>query len=308
MLDSLPDLRIFTRVVATGSLSAAGRELNLSLAVVSKRLAALEERLGTRLINRTTRRLAVTEEGTVLFERALRILADVEDVETLITEGRSDPRGLLRVTAPLSFGRRHVAPVLQSLTEKYPGLTADLELTDRVVDLVEGGFDVAIRLGMLPDSSLLARKLADNNRVVVGSPAYLSRMGEPQTPRDLVRHRCLLFAGGGSSWTFTGPEGPVIQKVGGALRTSDGETAHAWALSGAGLVLKSIWDVADDLEAGRLVRVLSGWRTDAAAIHAVYPAGRHLSARVRVFIDAMASRLRKSLPAGSGGGTDPMAI
>ncbi|MDR3435826.1 LysR family transcriptional regulator [Telmatospirillum sp.] len=294
MLDSLLDLRIFTRVVGTGSLSAAGRELNLSLAVVSKRLAALEERLGTRLINRTTRRLNTTEEGGALYERALHILAEVEEAEAVVTHGQTEPRGLLRVTAPAAFGRRHVASVALSLTRRHAGLRVDLDLTDRVVDLVDSGIDVAIRLGALQDSSLIARKLADNSRVVVCSPAYLAEMGEPQRPEELAGHRCLVFADGAGVWNFAGPQGPVAQKVAGPLRTNDGEAAHAWALAGAGLVLKSIWDVADDLAAGRLRRVLSDWKTDGAAIYAVYPTSRHLSTKVRVFVEAMTAWLRGS--------------
>lgn len=293
-MENLTDLRIFVRVVSSGSLSAAAREMNLSLAVVSKRLAILEERLGCRLVNRTTRRLSITDEGLVLHQRAMRILADVDETMDLLAHGRREPRGLLRVTAPVGFGRRHVAPVALDLSRTYAGLRVDLDLTDRVVDLVEGGFDVAVRLGTLPDSSLIGRKLADNRRVVVAAPAYLAEMGEPGLPTDLVGHRCLLFADNAGIWTFDGPGGPVTQRVSGPLHSNDGEVAHAWALAGGGLVLKSVWDVACDLREGRLRRVLAGWEAGAAPIHAVFPPGRHLSVRVRVFIEAMAARLKEA--------------
>ncbi len=292
MIENLTDLRIFTRIVATGSLSQAGRELNLSLAVVSKRLAALEDRLGVRLINRTTRRLNATQEGVEFFERCQRILADLEEAEAAVTTGREQPKGLLRVTAAIAFGRRRVAPAIVEFSRRHPEVQVDLELTDRTVDLVDSGIDVAIRAGALQDSSLIARKLVGNYRVVVASPDYLVRRGRPEIPEDLARHDCLNFSALGDVWTFIGPNGPFQIRLDTRLRTNDGEVGHEWALAGAGLVMKSIWDVGDDIAAGRLVRVLADWPSPAAAIHALYPTSRHLSAKVRSFVDFLGETLR----------------
>jgi DNA-binding transcriptional LysR family regulator len=292
LIDNLTDLRIFTRIVATGSLSQAGRELNLSLAVVSKRLAALEDRLGVRLINRTTRRLNATQEGMEFFERCQRILLDLEEAEAAVTTGRESPKGLLRVTAAVAFGRRRIAPAIVGFTERYGDIQVELDLTDRTVDLVDSGIDVAIRAGALQDSSLIARKLVGNYRVVVASPAYLARHGTPIVPDDLTRHQCLNFSALGDIWTFIGPNGPFQIRIETRLRTNDGEVGHEWALAGAGLVMKSIWDVGDDLKTGRLVRVLADWPSPAAAIHALYPTSRHLSAKVRSFVDYLGDHLR----------------
>ena len=292
MIDNLTDLRIFTRIVATGSLSQAGRELNLSLAVVSKRLAALEDRLGVRLINRTTRRLNPTQEGAEFFERCQRILLDLEEAEAAVTTGRESPRGLLRVTGGFAFGRRRLAPAIVAFADRYPEIQVDLDLTDRMVDLVDSGIDIAIRAGALQDSSLIARKLVGNYRVVVASPGYLAQHGTPLVPDDLTRHRCVNFSALGDIWTFIGPNGPFQIKLDARLRTNDGEVGHEWALAGAGLVMKSIWDVDDDIKAGRLVRVLTDWPSPAAAIHALYPTSRHLSAKVRCFVDYLAEHLR----------------
>ena len=292
LIENLTDLRIFTRIVATGSLSQAGRELNLSLAVISKRLAALEDRLGVRLINRTTRRLAATQEGAEFFERCQRILADLDEAEAAVTTGREQPKGLLRITAAAAFGRRQVAPAVVAFSRQYPEVQVDLELTDRQVDLVDSGLDVAIRAGALQDSSLIARKLVGNYRVVVASPDYIERRGAPATPQELAQHDCLNFSALGDTWTFIGPDGPFQIHIPSRLRTNDGEVGHEWALAGAGLVMKSIWDVGDDMAAGRLVRVLADWPSPAAAIHALYPTSRHLSAKVRSFVDFLGAHLR----------------
>jgi DNA-binding transcriptional LysR family regulator len=292
LIDNLTDLRIFTRIVSTGSLSQAGRELNLSLAVVSKRLAALEDRLGVRLINRTTRRLNATQEGTEFFERCQRILLDLEEAEAAVTTGRESPKGLLRLTAAVGFGRRRLAPAIVGFAERHPDILIDLDLTDRTVDLVDSGIDIAIRTGALRDSSLIARKLVGNYRVVVASPDYLARHGVPATPADLAHHACVNFSALGDIWTFIGPNGPFQVKIEARLRTNDGEVGHEWALAGAGLVMKSIWDVGDDIKAGRLVRVLADWPSPAAAIHALYPTSRHLSAKVRSFVDYVGEHLR----------------
>ncbi|MBS0363145.1 MAG: LysR family transcriptional regulator [Proteobacteria bacterium] len=291
MADSLFEMRVFVRVVERGSLSAAARDLNLSLAVTSRTLARLEARLGVRLANRTTRRLSLTEEGQVFNQRCVAILADVEDAERDVARRRNEPAGLLRVTSTFAFGRRWLAGLLAEFQALYPQVQVRLETSDRLADLLEGGFDLAVRVGALADSSLIARQLAPNVRVICGSPDYLDRRGRPQAPDDLLGHQCILYGDPPSGhWTFA--DGAEV-RVGGDLSCNDGDLAHTWALQGRGLALKSIWDVADDLAAGRLEVVLAKHRLPAAPIHAVYPTNRHLAARVRLCVDFLADRLKQ---------------
>ncbi|WP_198411838.1 LysR family transcriptional regulator [Microvirga flavescens] len=294
-LDSLTDMSVFTQVVAAGSLSAASRELGMSLAVVSKRLARLEERLGARLVNRTTRRLSLTEEGLEFHRRAVQILADVEEAQASIGDRGKKPSGLLRVSAAAAFARRQIAPCLPRFQELYPDIRVQLLVSDTQVDLVQQGIDLAIRQAVLPDSNLMVRVLATNNRVVCASPAYLARHGTPTAPQDLANHNCIVFGDPPiSTWRFECDNAdPIAVNVSGNLTTNDGEAAHAAALAGAGVVLKSIRDVEDDIATGRLVRLLENCRTPATPIQAVYPAGRHLAARLRVFIDFLADTLKE---------------
>ena len=205
MLDDIPELRTFVRIVGTGSLSAAGREMGLALSVVSKRLATLERRTEARLIARSTRRLALTEEGQELYERAQRILAEVDEAEAVLTHGRVEPQGVLRVSAPMALGRAHVSPVCRDLARAHPKVSIDLVLTDRLVEMIDEGMDVVVRIGAPIDSGLVMRKLVDNHRVVVGTPDYLERHGIPLTPADLVDHECLHFRGVGSHLAPRGP-------------------------------------------------------------------------------------------------------
>jgi len=291
MADSLFEMLVFVRIVERGSLSAAARDLNLSLAVASRTLARLEARLGVRLANRTTRRLSLTEEGQVFHRRCVAILADVEDAERDVARHRNEPAGLLRVTSTFAFGRRRLAGLLAEFQALYPQVQVRLETSDRLADLLEGGFDLAVRVGALADSSLIARQLAPNVRVICGSPAYLDRRGRPRAPDDLLGHQCILYGDPPSGhWTFA--DGAEV-RVGGDLSCNDGDLAHTWALQGHGLVLKSIWDVADDLAAGGLEMVLPEHRLPAAPIHAVYPTNRHLAAKVRLCVDFLADRLRQ---------------
>ncbi|ACC74474.1 LysR family transcriptional regulator [Paraburkholderia phymatum] len=290
-IDSLPALLAFSRVVSAGSLSAAAREMDLPLSVVSKRLAHLEKSVGVRLIQRTTRRQTLTEEGALFHARVVRILDEIEQAEELLSQRRQEVSGLLRVTAPGQLGRQKIAPLIADFQRLHPQLTVQLDLTDAVVDLVEGGLDLAIRFGSLADSSLIARALAPNFRVLCASPAYLKQHGTPKHPHDLTTHRCILIGDQRrGEWRFEGDESVAV-RVDAAIVTNDGEAAHLFALADAGIAVKSIWDVGDDILAGKLRRVLPQHSMSAAPLHAIYPHSQHLAPRVRVFVDYLRERL-----------------
>ena len=292
MLDDINELRTFVSVVAARSLSAAAREMDLALSVVSKRLAALERRTGIRLIARSTRRLAPTEEGMDLYERAQRILAEVDQAEAALTSGQAEPQGLLRVSAPVAFGRLHVGPVCGALVREYRMLSIDLVLTDRLVDLIEEGIDVVVRIGPPQDSQLVMRKLIDDYRIVVGAPRYLQERGTPATPAELEAHDCVHYRGVGARWRLVSLTGEAVEvQADSRLRSNSGEAALDWALAGYGLVMNSWVDVKDYLRSGRLVHVLPEWRSDPAPVCALFPSRRQLPIRVRVFIDAMVDSL-----------------
>lgn len=291
MIDSLPALVAFARVVSAGSMSAAARELDLPLSVVSKRLAQLEASVGVRLLQRTTRRQTLTEEGELFHAQVVRILDEVAQAESLLSERRQEISGLLRITAPGQLGRRRVAPIIAEFQRLHPQLAVQLELTDAVVDLVESGYDMAIRFGSLADSSLIARPLAPNFRVLCASPDYLARHGVPSEPADLTRHRCIVIGEQRrTEWRFEGDDGTTV-RVHAATITNDGEAAHRFALEGAGIAVKSIWDVGDDILEGRLSRVLPQHKLSAAPLHGIYPHSRHLAPRVRAFADYLRDAL-----------------
>lgn len=287
-MTSIADLEIFARVVSAGSLSAAGRELGLSPAVVSKRLRKLEDRLGTRLLQRTTRQIALTEAGQGFYERVLAIIAGIEDAEAFVTRRSTQPRGTLKISAPTSFGRMHVAPHLGAFMRENADLTINLILSDEFVDIVGEGFDLAIRIAELSDSSLVARRLAPVQRFLVASPAYLAARAEPKVIRDLDDHVCLP-AHNNEPWRLEGPEGAVVYRAEGPLQTNSSEVLREAAMSGMGIALRSTWDIGPELAAGRLVRVLPQYQASRkVAIHAVYPSRRFLPAKVRLFIDYLA--------------------
>lgn len=293
MIDQALDLTLFDRVVATGSMSAAARELGLSLAVVSKRLGLLEQRLGVRLLNRTTRKQALTEEGQVFHACCQRILAEIAEAERLMTRQAGTVGGVLRISAPRAFGRRHLTPLLVAFRERHPDVKVHLSLSDLWVDLVAHGIDVAIRVGTLPDSSLVAQELAPNYRVLIASPEYLKRRGTPEDVGDLRQHDCILFGNSPhGDWRFVSQSETLRVQVPDTYVVDDGDTAHELALHGAGIAQKSIFDVSDDIQAGRLVRVLPSLRIPAAPLHAVYPHSRHVAPRTRVFIDFLRDQLR----------------
>ena len=291
MSDSLQQMSIFAKVVASGSLSAAAREIGLSPAVVSRSLAALEARLGTRLIHRTTRSLHLTEEGAAYYESCTRILDEIEEADAMAAAGRDEPQGVLKVALPASFGHQHIAPLVPQFAARYPKLRIALSLSDRRVNVIDEGFDLAVRIAELEDSSLAARKLAPNRRVVCASPDYLRRHGTPRTPQDLTKHNFLVANWGDGNFAMTleykGPVGKQGEvRVTGKYACDNGEVLREWALAGLGVALKSTWDVRRQLEEGSLVPLCPGYTFDTdVAIYAVYPHRRHLPAKTRAFVD-----------------------
>ena len=287
------DMAIFVRVVELGSLSAAGRDMRMSPAVVSNRIARLEGDLGIRLLHRTTRRVNPTEEGTTFYEHCVTILNELEQVESLLTARTDEPRGPIKVTAPAVFGRMHVAPFVPAFLEKYPNMQVRLHLTDSLVDLIQERIDLAIRIAHLEDSTAIVRKLAPNRRVIVAAPAYLEEHPAPKEPADLLEHNCLLLRFPGSKqyrWTLEAPDGPVTLRVSGNMDSNNGEALRDWCLAGYGLALKSLWEVGEDISAGRLIVVLPDFPPLGYGIYALYPHSRFVPARVRVFIDFLAEK------------------
>lgn len=287
-MPSISDLEIFARVVTAGNMSAAGREMSLSPAVISKRISHLEERLGARLFQRTTRQLTLTETGQGFYERIVNILAAVEEAESFVTRRSIAPRGTLRVTAPTSFGRLHIAPYLAEFLGKYPELRLELDLSDTFVDIVGGGFDLAIRIGELEDSSLVARRLAPNHRVICAAPSYLARHGEPRSLSDLANHNCLA-AVTQESWKLHGPEGPVSTRVHSNIRTNSSEVVREAVLAGLGIGLRSTWDIGPELKSGKLRIVLPQYHESRrVGVYAIYPCRQFVPAKLRVFVDFLA--------------------
>lgn len=286
---AISDLEIFARVARTGNMSAAGREMGLSPAVVSKRVSLLEERLGTRLFQRTTRQLTLTETGEGYFKRVVDILSLVEEAEDFVSRRNTKPRGIIKVSVPTSFGRQHVTPHLGAFLVKFPDIAIDVQLADGYVDIIREGFDLAIRIGDLEDSSLVARKLATETRVLCASPGYLAHAPALAAATDLEHHNCLTV-GPVDSWLLQGPEGRLAVKTGSSLRTNSCDFVHEALLAGLGVGLRPTWEVGADIECGRLVRVLPAYQgAGNAAIHAVYPSRDFLPAKVNIFIEHLAA-------------------
>lgn len=289
-MDQLKQIESFVAVSIRGSLSAAARAEGVTPAVIGRRLDGLEQRLGVRLLLRTTRSVTLTFEGSAFFEDCQRILNDLSNAEAAVSLGSVKASGHLRISAPAGFGRRHVAPLVRDFLDAHPEVSCALDLSDRLVDLVNEGIDCAIRIGDLGDSSLVSVRLAENRRVVVASPAYLAAHGVPTTPADLGDHVCLSL-GQQRGWQFRDASGEVITvKVGGRFECNDGAVLHEWALAGHGLAWRSLWEVDADLRAGRLVSVLDDVAAPANGIHAVFPQRRNLALRVRLFIDFLKDR------------------
>jgi DNA-binding transcriptional LysR family regulator len=287
-MDKLKQIESFVAVAQRGSLTAAAQAEGVATAVVSRRLDGLEERLGVKLLARTTRRVSLTHEGSAFLEDCQRLLADWASAEASVSAGGVKASGHLRITAPAGFGRRHVAPLVPLFLAEHPDVSVSLNLSDRVVDIVNEGVDCAVRVGDLQDSSLVGVRLADNRRLCVAAPAYLRRAGAPQTPADLARHACLTLSSEASQprgWAFTVDGQTSHLRLAGRLDCTDGLVLHDWCLAGLGVAWRSAWEVGADVAAGRLVSVLDEFAAPPNGIYAVFPHARHLALRVRLWID-----------------------
>lgn len=285
---NIEHLKLFVRVATTNNISQAGNELGLSPAVASAHISKLEGELGVRLVHRTTRKVSLTEEGGAFLPHAEEVLSSMEAARASVGAGEASPRGNLRVTAPASFGRMHLMPAVKGFLSRYPDLSLDLRFTDTIVDLVEGGFDVAIRNADLKNSTLIARKLAPDNRIVCASPEYLDKFGEPSSPHDLRNHQCINLVGL-ESWVFDTADGHQSVKTSGNFRTDHGEAVRDACADGLGVAVSALWSVYQHLERGELVQILGNYPLISnTAIWAVYPSSRLLPPKVRAFIDYFA--------------------
>ena len=292
-MDKLKQLETFASVATRGSLTAAARAEGVAPAIIGRRLDALEARLGVKLMVRTTRRITLTHEGSAFLEDCQRLLVDMANAEASVSAGGVKASGHLRITAPAGFGRRHVAPLVPRFRELHPEVTISLNLSDRVVDVAGEAYDCAVRVGDLPDSSLVSVRLADNRRLCVATPRYLQRHGRPQTPADLARFDCLTLSSDASQtrgWAFVVPaEGGdktiVHLRPGGPLDCTDGQVLREWCLAGYGIAWRSTWEVEADIAAGRLESVLDDFAAPPNGIFALFPQSKHLALRVRLWID-----------------------
>ncbi|MFT5701816.1 MAG: DNA-binding transcriptional LysR family regulator [Desulforhopalus sp.] len=282
---NIEHLKLFVRVATTNNISLAGKELGLSPAVASAHIGKLEDDLGVRLVHRTTRKVSLTEEGVAFLPHAGEVLASVEAARSSVGVGNILPKGNLRVTAPASFGRMHLLPTLEGFFSRYPDLSIDLHLSDSIVDLVEGGFDIAIRNADLKNSTMIARRLSPDRRIVCASPAYLTKFGEPTTPHDLRDHNCINLMGL-ENWVFETPRDHLSIKTKGSFRTDHGEAVRDGCANGLGITMASTWSVYQHLKQKKLVQILQDFPlVSEAAIWAVYPSSRLLAPKVRAFID-----------------------
>jgi DNA-binding transcriptional LysR family regulator len=298
-MDKLKQMETFASVATRGSLTAAARAEGVAPAIIGRRLDALESRLGVKLMVRTTRRITLTHEGSAFLEDCQRLLVDFANAEASVSAGGVKASGHLRLTAPAGFGRRHVAPLVPRFRELHPEVTISLNLSDRVVDVAGEAYDCAVRVGDLPDSSLISVRLAENRRLCVATPRYLQQHGRPQVPSDLSRFDCLTLSSDASQtrgWAFAQPvAGPsevpdgevqiVHMRPGGPLDCSDGQVLHEWCLAGYGIAWRSTWEVESDIAAGRLETVLDAFAAPPNGIYAVFPQRKHLALRVRLWID-----------------------
>jgi len=300
MLDRLTSLEVFAKVASAGSFSAAGRAMGLSQTMVTKHIAALEGRLGIKLFHRTTRRLSITEPGRSYLEASARVLADLESADSAVAAYRFEPRGVLRLNAPVSFGARQIAPLLPEFACRHPHVTVELGLNDRLVDLAEEGWDLAIRIGNLTDSSLIARRIAPCRTVLCAAPSYLAARGTPRRVADLKEHNCLGYTlsqvNGAERWMF-GLRGDVVVPVAGNLRANNGDALRAAAIAGQGLIYQPSFVVADDLKAATLVRIALDHATvEIGGIYGIYLPEPHPAAKVRAFIDFLIERFTPEPP------------
>lgn len=287
----LDDLNLFVRIARLDSISAAARDLNITPATASARLSAFEKRLGARLLHRTTRHATLTEDGRAFLPHAENVLDAAVAARAALGREQTSPRGTLRIAAPSSFARMHIVPGLPEFMARHPDLKLDMRISDSVVDLVEGAFDVAVRYTELSDSSFVARRLAPDRRVVVASPDYVARHGRPERPEDLDAHACLVV-GTLDVWTFTDMRGePIAKKVTPALRINDGEAVRDAAIAGLGIALMATWCAADELRSGKLIPILADYQlVSTQTLWALYPSSRELAPKVRVFVDWLVAR------------------
>lgn len=289
------ELEFFTLIARHGSLAAAARELDLTPPAATKRLSQMESRLGVRLVNRTTRSISLTNEGETYLAYAQRILADLREMESVVASSGAEPRGLLRVNATLGFGRTTIAPLVSEFAKRYAQVEVQLEVTDRPVDLVDSGIDLAIRFGTLPDKRLSARRIMSNRRFLCASPVYLERFGTPESLSDLHHHRCIIHRQNEDThalWRFEHEGHHESVKVAGALSSNDGDIVLGWALDGHGILIRSEWDLAKYLESGRLRVVLPQFKLPSADLFVYYPQRRNQTARARAFIDFLVEKFQ----------------
>lgn len=294
-MESLSDIAVFVHVVRRGSFTAAANELGLSKSVVSKYVTRLEDRLGARLLNRTTRRLSLTEVGQAFYERSQRALGEIEEAEAEVSRLQGEPRGELRLSSPMSFGILHVAPLLPAFQARYSEVTVDMVLDDRKADLIDEGFDLAIRIGELPDSSLVARRLGPCRHVVCGSAEYFARHGVPQSPEALGEHPALTYRyqNSPSEWRLGDSDGRYHQvPISSRLQMNNSLALREALLKGAGVTLTPTFVVGADIQAGRLMAVLTEYKALEVSIYAVYPQRKHLSPKVRAFVDFLSDRIK----------------
>ena len=296
----LENIRVFVRVVEVGSLSEAGRQMRLSAAVVSHRIQSLEGFYGVRLLNRTTRSVQPTEQGVAFYEACQDILNALDYAETVLADTGGIARGNLRVTVPLGLGRHVLGPILPEFQDAHPKLSLQLRLSDHLLDLLAESLDAAIRMAVLADSSLIARKIIDCERILVAAPAYLEARGTPESPDDLLEHECLLLRFPGSQqfrWTLQSKSKPVTVPVRGGIDADDGDILTEWALKGRGIALKPLWEIADDLRADRLRPVLLDYAPEPVTLSVIYPHRRLLQAKVKAFADFAVERVAAELTA-----------
>lgn len=287
-MNQVSELGFFVLLAKAGSLAAAAREMNVTPSAVTKRLSGLEDRLGVRLLNRTTRRISLTNEGEIYLHHAQRILTDIADMEGLVAHSRTTPRGLLRINAPLGFGRSYIAPVASEFMQRYPEVEIQLKLTDRPISLPDEAIDIAIRFGEIPDSRLIARKIAANRRLLCAAPGYLKQHGRPATAAELSGHQCIVLRQNDATyglWRLSRDGKTENIRVSGKASTNDGEVALKWALDGHGILMRAEWDLARYLRSGRLELVLEDYATPPADIYAVYLEKLNISAKVVAFLD-----------------------
>lgn len=290
---SFAELEFFVLLNRLGSLSAAARSLNITPPAATMRLASMEKRIGARLLNRSTRKISLTPEGELYLLQASRLIEELRELDEIVSGNRRDPRGLLRVNVPLGFGRTIIAPLVSIFAGRFPDVEVQLEVTDRPIDLIAQGFDLAIRFGELPDNRLNARRIMSNRRFICASPTYLEKYGTPKAIADLTKHRCIVHRQNDDAygvWKFLIDGRSEIVKVHGTLSSNDGDIVQGWALDGQGIVIRSEWDVAKYIESGRLRQILPEFSLPSADLYAYYPSKQNLPARVRAFINFLVEK------------------